>query len=42
MAALELILGGCVLAAAAAISLVCGVGLLVWLAGGETKSLRKE
>jgi hypothetical protein len=42
MAAFEIILGGCVLAVAAAISLVCGVGLLVWLAGEPPGPARKE
>ena len=39
---LEIFLSGCLLAATAAIALVGGVGLMVWLAGGRTKPPKKE
>jgi hypothetical protein len=30
------------LLAAAAVTVVCGLGLVVWLAGGTTRPLKKE
>ena len=42
MAPSDFFLWGCLLAAAAAIGIVCGVGLMVWLAGGRTKPPKKE